>query len=136
MKTLTKSETADRKLRAMDTLRRWIKPGDTIYTTVTHVAKSGMYRTVRLFKILDGYDGAHPEIADITGLACAVGVGTYSEKHSAMGLAGCGYSIPFEAVYCLGRVLWPTGDGVTVTRRNGDTAPEKDGGYLLKQRGL
>ena len=44
---------------------------------------------------------------------------------------GCGMDMAFSVVYSIGRKLFPNGDGVTVTGRNGDKEPETDGGYLL-----
>jgi hypothetical protein len=57
-------------------------------------------------------------------------------KREGLRVSGCGMDMGFDIVYNLGRFLFPKGDGKTVTGRNGDTKPETDGGYLLKQEWL
>ena len=56
----------------------------------------------------------------------------FDEKTECVSVSGYGMDMGFHMVYSLGRTLYPNGDGKTVTRRNGDTKPETDGGYLLK----
>jgi hypothetical protein len=51
-------------------------------------------------------------------------------------IKGCGMDMAFEVVYNLGRVLYPNGDGKTITGRNGNKNPETDGGYLLSYEKL
>ena len=36
---------------AIDRLRRWIKPGDTIHTQLKSVSRSGMSRVIQVIKI-------------------------------------------------------------------------------------
>lgn len=49
-----------------------------------------------------------------------------------MKIKGCGMDMGFAVVYNLGGVLYPKGDGKTITGRNGNKNPETNGGFLLK----
>jgi hypothetical protein len=44
---MTKAQQAERT-EAIDKLREWIKPGDTVYTILQHVSRSGMSRHIRV----------------------------------------------------------------------------------------
>jgi len=46
-------------------------------------------------------------------------------------IKGYGMDYGFWIAYNLGRVLYPNGDGKTITGRNGSKEPETDGGYLI-----
>ena len=59
-------------------LREIIKPGDTIYTIVRHVSRSGMYRSISLFAMVGG------ELRDISLKAangCAVSAYGITRNH-------------------------------------------------------
>ena len=130
---MKKNETE--KQEAIKSLKRLLKPGDTIYTILRHVSTSGcmlwaidlyIYRRNKYTKkiapvYLSGY------VAKAIDRKCNV-------KHGGIEIGGCGWmDRGFALVYSLGRTLWPNGDGKTITNRNGDTKPETDGGHLLKQ---
>ncbi len=120
------------RLEAVTELRTLLKPGDTVWTLVQSVSKSGMSRKIRLLLIRDG------EPYRITHLvAKALG---YSIDNNGceitIRVTGCGMDMCFNTVYNLGRVLFPDG-GPTDRGRNGDTSGfESDGGYLLNKRDL
>lgn len=100
---------------AIDRLKEILHPGDTVYTVLRHVSRSGMYRVVSVYAIADN------EPRWLSNLvATAIGF-RFDNKHDAVGVGGCGMDVGFEIVYNLSRVLF----------QNGDKA---DAGYLLKQR--
>jgi hypothetical protein len=118
------------KTEAIKRLRKdyGVKPGTKIYTTVKHVARSGMSRTISLYVVRKG------EILDITSLvARAVG---YSMDHKRWGIRshGCGMDMCFEAVYNLGCAMWPKGTPKPHSTRNGK--PDNSGGYALKKHDI
>ena len=122
--------TKEEVTEAREQLLAMLKPGSTVWTVVKHVARSGMSRHISCYVIqgadirwIDGY------VAKVTGYPV-------DREREALRVGGCGMDRGFEVVYDLGYRLWPKGDGATVTGRNGDTAPETDGGYLLHQRWL
>lgn len=124
MPTITKTERDE----AIADLRALLQPGDTIYTRINHVARSGMTRVIDLFVIRDN------ELRRITWQACMATATTYNRKHDGMRMDGCGMDMCFAAVYSLGRTLWPDGTPEPHGTRNG--TPDRDGGYALKNRSL
>ena len=127
------------KAEALAFLRKLgVRPGATVYTTVTSVSRSGMSRNIRCYFPSKG------EIVDITWAvaeACqfsrAIGGGGGADIR----MGGCGMDMCFEVVYVLGRVMFPKGGPVTKSlrrhqeERDGQTV-ERDGGYLLRKRDL
>lgn len=91
---------------AIERLRAFVKPGDTVYTVLRSVSKSGMSREISLHTIKDG---------DITWIAGMVAraldyrVGT----RDGIKVSGCGMDMGFHLVYNLSRALWPDGYGCT-----------------------
>lgn len=115
-------------------LRDWLKPGDTVYTILRSVSKSGMSRVISCRIFLNG-DATNPRILDYH-IARAVGY-THDREREGLKVHGCGMDMGFDVVYNLGRVLWPEGFKVEGRGRNGDTSGwDNDGGYALKQRWL
>ena len=107
------------------TLLELLKPGDTVYTVLKHVSRSGMMRHIQLKLVRDG------DICDITyHAACAMGDSI--AKDGGIRVSGCGMDMGFALIYNLGVVLWPTGTPEPHSTRNGE--PDLDGGYALKQR--
>lgn len=108
-------------------LRKMLKAGQTVYTNCTHVSSSGMTRHISLHIVKKG------EIVDITRRASIV-IGWKQSNNGGMIVGGCGMDMGFHAVYTLGRLLWPKGTRKPHGTRNG--APDRDGGYALKQSWL
>ena len=79
-----------------------IKPGDTIYTMLQHVSRSGMYRVIRLYVIRDN------QPVNIDGWASDLLEG-YDYRHRGCKASGCGMDMGFHLVYNLGYALWPDG---------------------------
>lgn len=112
------------RIEAIETLRTFLKPGDTVTTNVTRVSRSGMSRSIMCQAIRPNAHTGKPAIVDITWLvARAVGVRLDNEGNAVMG--GCGMNMCFALVYNLGRVLFPEGFGIEGTRPDGRKARAK-----------
>lgn len=90
------------KAEQMARLRDWIKPGDTVYTVLRDVSRSGMSRTISLVIIKDG-EALHPNYAAATVLDRRVKSGF----NDGIVCQGGGMDMGFELVYNLSRVLYP-----------------------------
>jgi len=116
---------------AVRELREILKPGDTVFTKLQHVSRSGMSRVIMPFIIKDNeprYLGW--VVAKATGRS-------YNRKKEGVNVGGCGMDMGFELVYTLSRYLFPDGFKVEGRGRNSDTSGwDKDGGYGLNQRWL
>lgn len=121
------------KAEAIANLRKWIKPGSTVYTILRHRSASGMSRVISVVLVQPDGRMIHPNHAASRALGYPL-----VNKNGSDGLrvSGCGMDMGFEVVYRLGCALWPKGDGKTITGRNGSKKPETDGGYLLRQEWL
>ena len=126
MKVLAKDRT-----ESIEILRALLPVGATIHTQLVHVSRSGMTRLLRLFIIENG------DLRNITWhVANALNERT-PDYHGdrVLKMDGCGTDMGFQAVYCLGHALYPSGFGVEGVGRNGDrSGRDSDGGYSLKQR--
>jgi hypothetical protein len=136
-----------------------LKPGDTVYTKVNHVSRSGMLRHIEVYIFKDNqplylsYDAARV-------------LGWGEAKDGGVNVTGCGMDMGFHLVYSLSYRLFPNGFGIPCSKcdyrpvsREGVTTPEgcldrgevehdfhgrngdrsgwdNDGGYALKQRWL
>ena len=118
------------KNEAIEHLKKNIKPGDKIFTSMKSVSRSGMSRKLQAFVIRDN------EPWNISGyVAAAIGL-PLDRDIFAVKISGCGMDMGFELVYQLGYALWPKGDGKFTRNRNGNNGPETDGGYCLYQAWL
>lgn len=132
------------RTEAIAELKALLKPGETIYTILKHVSASGMYRAI------DVYVFRNNEPRRITWSVGKAIDETYSTKHEALGVNGCGMDMGYHVVYSLSRALWP--DGVPCIgdkcasndHSNGDRDytrhsvkhphMHRDGGYSLRHR--
>jgi hypothetical protein len=143
---------------AITLLREWIKPGDTVYTVLRHVSRSGMQRVIGVVVLMGDGSTWHPTHA----VSVALGY-TEDRNRDGVKVSGCGMDMGFELVYNLGRVLYPDGfstvgkgpvghniapgmssreqvanaiaAGYTFRGRNGDTLGwDNNGGYALTHR--
>ena len=133
---------------AIARLREWLKPGDTVYTVLRNVSRSGMQRTIGVLGIeLPGRgDCADPKIRDYTrNVAMALDLRD-DNRRSGVVIGGCGMDMGLEIVYQLSTVLFrdnfecigercPSNDHSNGDR-NYKLHPHRDGGYALKQRWL
>jgi len=140
---------------SIDYLRELIKPGDTVYTILKHVSRSGMYRVIDLYIMVDNSPRR------ISSYAADLLEG-YDYRHEGCKASGCGMDMGFHLVYNLSYTLFPNGFGITSQPcglypegirpgtkehanllqskgvqfygRNGDKSGwDNDGGYALKQ---
>jgi len=101
------------RAEAIERLRRWIRPGDTVYCILRHVSRSGLTRVIDLATVNEG------EILRV-GYDAALALGwPYDRRHGGVRVSGCGMDMGFHLVYSLGHAL---GAG--------------DGAYALKHRWL
>ena len=135
---MTKNQT-DRQ-NAIERLREWLKPGDTVHTIIRHVSASGMTREIGI--VLIGKDGEtrHPNFAVADALGLKIG------KRDGVRIGGCGMDMGFEIVYSIGRALWPNGfkcagekcqsndhSNDRNCKREKGKHQHQDGGYALRQ---
>ena len=114
------------KQKAIAYLLSVLKPGQDVYAKVTYVARSGMYRRVSVYIVLNG------EIWDITHhVAYAVG---YTMFNYELNVAGYDFNAKAEVVYNLSSELWPKGTDAPHGTRNGE--PDYSAGHALKQRDM
>lgn len=120
--------------KAIEQLKEHMKPGDTIWTELKHVSRSGMtrYITVRLLKPHTYTGECYPY--DWTYVASVALGWSFNDKHRAIKVGGCGMDMGFHLVYSLGQVLWPDGTPEPHGVRNGE--PDSCGGYALNHRWL
>jgi len=116
-----------------------IRPGDTVYTTLKHVSRSGMMRVIDLHIIKDNEPlWIGRTVADLLE-------DSYDYRKQGIRVGGCGMDMGFSIVYNLSHVLFPDGFGCIGERCpsndhcNGDrdyTEGHKhsSGGYALRHR--
>ena len=127
---LTKKEGgAIYKEQKIKDLKKYIKPGTTVYTKVEAVSSSGMSRRISLFVVLPKTKTAPAHLANISHAAAFATGYTLSDKGGIVA-QGCGMDMGFALVYALGAALWPKGTPRPHGSRNGE--PDKSGGYALK----
>ena len=89
-------------------LKKWIKPGTTIYTKLESVSASGMSRRISVYAVRPASQGQPASIANITHAVSIVTGDTVSDKGGIV-KTGCGMDMGFSIVYAFGRGLWPKG---------------------------
>ena len=114
------SEKAELKNQAIETLRKMLKAGDTVYTVVTKASSNGMSRQIKAFVVRG---------AEISNISWEVGQAIGHKIGSCDGvvMAGCGMDMGFKLVYNLGSAL-----GLEAV----DGSGSRDPGFSLKQRWL
>lgn len=122
------SDDKNEATEAVERLRKLLKPGDTVYTVLRHVARSGMSRSVSVVVVRKG----EPLRLDHT-VATALGL-RVDRAHDGVVVSGGGMDMGWNLVYRLGQVLWPTGTPRPHGTRNG--LPDTEGGYALTHRWL
>lgn len=113
--------------QAVSQLHKYLKSGDTVYTILRSVSRTGMSRCISLYAIQDNLP------KDITSCV-AYALDGHRNKSGFLNLTGCGMDMGFHTVHTLGRVMWPKGTEKPHGIRNGQ--PDRDGGYALQHRWL
>ncbi len=141
--------TSAERLESIETLRKSVKPGDTLHTIVRHVARSGMSRSIDVYKfsIADKKHGHAPNGVCKEWLTFHVGRAlgySMNKKHEALDVGGCGMDMGFHLVYSLASALFSKdgyeclGDGCPSNWHSGENygkrckEPHRDG-YALRQ---
>ena len=128
---------------SINQLREWLKPGDTVFTVLRHVSRSGMSRLIDCY-IIEGNE-AHWISSRV---AKAVGF-SFDDKKDSIRVGGCGMDMGFHIVYELSHVLFPKGFEC-IGDKEGNRCPANDhcngdrnytphlhehaGGYALRHR--
>lgn len=102
------SDAKQQSVEAIGKLRQVLNPGDTVYTILNNVSRTGMNRHISL-AIGDGKN-----VKNITWLvAHALGESIKNRagyvQDVGISVSGCGMDMGFELVYNLSRVLFPQG---------------------------
>ena len=98
----TKQEQAE----ALERIREYVKPGDTVYCILRNRSSSGMTRVIQLVKFVDG----EPRYL---GYNAAIALGlTYDREREGIQISGYGMDMGFELGYQLGYRLIPIGFAV------------------------
>ena len=122
-------------------LRELLKPGDTVYTVLRHVSRSGMTRVIDLYVFKDN------EPLRLSWSAAEVLGWGYDTKYEGVKVGGCGMDMGFHLVYSLSSALYrgvgydclgdrcPAADHVNI--RDKSQIPKRHyDGYALRQRWL
>lgn len=117
--TATATRKADRA-EAIESLRAYLEPGDTLYTVLRHVSASGMSRVIQPVTI-ETDDRTGPWVAHL-GYNVARAIGErYDRDREGIRVSGAGMDMGFWLAYEVGRTLWPEGFECT-----GDRCPSND----------
>ena len=111
-----KREELERKIQeeAIEQLREWIKPNDTLWTQLQHVSKSGMTRHIKVRNLKPDHSGeCHPY--DYTYLVAKALGSKVSDRYDGIKREGCGMDMGFDLIYNLSYVLY--GDGYAINQR-------------------
>lgn len=113
------------KQEAIATLRKILKPGQRVYTSLDRVSSSGMSRRISVIIPGKGRDG-QPSIRNISWLVSqATGIPLVE---GSLRVGGAGMDMGFHVVYTLGRAMFPK--GVHCTGSNGYIEnPSSENGY-------
>lgn len=94
-----------RRAECIEQLRELVKPGDTVYTTIKHVSRSGMQRSIDVHVIRDNEPRwISRYVADAIGA-------TFDERREAVKMGGAGMDMGFALVYKLSHALFSDGFG-------------------------
>ncbi len=142
---MTKKQAAEQE-EARVKLRGWLKPGDTVFTILRNVSRSGMSRDIDVVLIIKNDDGTTNVLHTNYLVHKAIGV-PLNKDGDAVKMVGCGMDMGFALVYELSYALFGK-DGwqclgehcPSADHSNGDRDytphTHTDGGYALKQRWL
>lgn len=141
---VTKAKKAEQQ-EAIEQLRFLLNAGDTVYTTVRHVARSGMSRDISAIIQREG------RIEDITYLVARAINNKMNRDNGGVRMQGAGMDMGFSLVYELSHALFPHGFECTGVNEHPNRCPSNDhsngdrdysphhhqsGGYALSHRWL
>jgi hypothetical protein len=98
---------------AIERLRSWIKPYDTLFTILRHCSNSGMSRVIDVVAIRG--TRKKPDVSAY-GYNIALALGwKFDRKREGIRIGGCGMDMGFHVVYELSSVLF--GNGYKLNQR-------------------
>lgn len=100
----TQTERTEREQHARTMLLKMLKPGDTVYTVLRHVSKSGMQRRIDCYTI-----GEDRRLQYLSGYMEALGLGKRGKKDQGLVVNGCGMDMGFHLVNSLSITLFCPG---------------------------
>src|SRR3990167_8029783 len=112
----TKAQKQTEREEAIAVLRAVLKPGDTVYTQLKHVSRSGMLRTIQAVRIRSCDERGNVAAFWFGWHAAKVLAYPFDERREGVKVNGCGMDMGFYLVYSIAYALWPegfdcTGDG-------------------------
>jgi hypothetical protein len=109
---LTKGNAMTRKeaerQESITRLKEILKPGDKIYTILKHVSRSGMMRSIDVFKFDVDKDGHVVKHWLSYQIAKALDY-PFDDRRESIKVSGCGMDMGFHIVYSLSATLFPNG---------------------------
>ena len=115
------------RAQSLAALHDILQPGDTVYSVLRHVSRSGMRRHIDFYAVKNG---SHIWLSGhIANVLDSVKRGT-DPRSEGLTVDGCGQDMGFAVVYSLGHAMWPKGTPSPHGSRNGE--PDSDGGYALR----
>ena len=108
----TKPTQADKAV-SMETLKKYVNPGDTLFTIVRSTAKSGMSRRIDVIALAEGGQPIY-----LTWAMATLGIAGLKRSRTGRGarIYGCGMDMCAHAVDCLSLALF--GDENKLFHRN------------------
>ncbi len=113
---MTKAQRTERD-EAIVQLRAWIKPGDTVYTILDSVSRSGMSRQIRVVLPYTRDDGTIDHLHPNHAISTALGI-RQAKRGDGLIIGGCGMDMGFHLVYELSHALY--GDGYPCLGKGAD----------------
>lgn len=104
------------RANAIEQLRKILKPGDTVFTVIRSVSRSGMSRRIDAYAIADN------DLRYLSGYIATALDWPHPNHDGGIKVDGCGMDMGFHLVYTVSRILFR------------DAVEQKDAGYVLKQR--
>lgn len=135
----SRSYSADERNDAAARLAGMIEAGQTIYTKVKHVSRSGMTRSVEFYvaQLPDArYGEKHPAITKVTHLVARILDRRIDRKNGGAIVGGTGMDMAWHEVYTLSRVMFPEGASWVDGYGKLCTEPKSGSGYVLQSEAL
>lgn len=107
MARVSKSDQAE----AIERLRGLVKPGDTVYTVLRSVSRSGMSRSIDIYKFETDDRTGRPVKVWLSYNVAHAGIGSWDDARKCVKVGGVGMDMGFHLVYSLSSRLFRDGFG-------------------------
>ncbi len=87
----------------IESLKKIVKPGQTLYTVCTHVAKSGMSRDIKVLTV--SREHGKIIVRNISSLVCEVLNWKRTKDFCGVKVSGCGMDMGFHTVVSIAQAL-------------------------------